>query len=221
MRVRFAQSLVACFVLAFVTLTSGTARAAVITLEFSGTYDTGGNVIFGESGAAVPFSYLLTYDTALDTNNVFIAAGTDLGGNPALHDFYGYSGSGIVSSSFTFGTQTWTAADINPRIVGGFAADFFLDTDLAVAIPTRSALTLERSGVGTLTLGVPALGGSGVFLRTVSEIQDSALGTTALAPMQITAVPVSTPVPEPTSIALLATGLGAFVFHRRRASRNT
>ena len=85
-------------------------------------------------------------DTALNTSSVFVPAGGSLGGTPAGHDFYGYSGSGIVDTNLTFGTQTWTAADLTPTtIVTGVTAGFFADTDLAVAAPTNIVIAFATS----------------------------------------------------------------------------
>src|SRR5437879_850260 len=76
-------------------LVAGSAQAALVTLSFSGTYDTGGGTVFGLSGAAVPYNFQITYDTTLNTNTFFFATGASLGGETTTHEWHGYSASGI------------------------------------------------------------------------------------------------------------------------------
>jgi hypothetical protein len=90
-------------------------QADVISLEFSGTYDTNGQTVFGLSGSAVPFDYTMTYDTSFNTNSLIIPAGAIIDGFTFGDSFYGYSASGITALNLTFGSQTWTAADIIRR----------------------------------------------------------------------------------------------------------
>jgi hypothetical protein len=110
MGVTFVRGILALPVVALLLLAPASpARAAILTLEFTGTYDTGNETLFGLSGPAVPFAFSLTYDTSLDTNTVFCAAGTTTAhGNTLLEDFYGYSKSGIIASTLTFGSHSWT-----------------------------------------------------------------------------------------------------------------
>ena len=209
MRLRFPQLLVASFVVACVVAPAATARAAVITVDFSGTYDTHGDNVFGESGSAVPFHYSLTYDTAADTNTVFVAAGTLLpNGLTAQHDFYGYSASGIVATMLTFGTQTWTVAGLEPKSLGGgLSADLFFDTDLALAMPTRSAMSFASPN-GTLTLGFLSSNATDLFIRMRTDIAGAAR---ADGDLQIGAPTV----PEPMAFTLLAIGLGGMALRRK------
>jgi hypothetical protein len=84
------------------------ARAAIVTLDFTGTYDTGDDTVFGLSGPALPFFFSLTYDTSLDTNTAFGAAGIMPDGTvPLLDNVYGYSRSGIIDSTLVFGSGSW------------------------------------------------------------------------------------------------------------------
>src|SRR6476660_9854499 len=76
---------------AAVLLFAPSAARAAVTLTFSGTCEVFGNSVYGLSGDAVPFSYQMTYDPALDTNNSYFPTGAMLGDYPAAHEFYGYS----------------------------------------------------------------------------------------------------------------------------------
>lgn len=95
MGMTFVRRILPLPVVALLVLASAApARAAIFTLEFSGTFDTNGETMFALSGSAVPFFFSLTYDTSLDTNTTFGAAGSTFNGRTLLDDFYGYSRSG-------------------------------------------------------------------------------------------------------------------------------
>jgi hypothetical protein len=90
--------LTAAAVLTLMSLVSARAtEASIITLDFTGTYDTGTTTIFGQTGSAVPFSYSITYDTSLAPIVNFLAAGSSVGGATVVDDLYGYSKSGITA----------------------------------------------------------------------------------------------------------------------------
>jgi hypothetical protein len=177
-------------------------QANVVQLSFSGTYDTHGGTIFGLSGPAVPFSYELTYDTSLDTNPLFFPIGASLGGDTTAHPWYGYSASGITATSLTFGTQTWTVADLQPRNPAvGVSADLWFDTDLSVAAPTRCWMEFDQS-LRYLTIGQGASASGCIFMLPSSDLSDFAAG-----PMPVDSSDLSIQVvPEPGTLALLAVG---------------
>lgn len=142
------------------------AGAVPYQLTFSGTYTMSTvfpptDSLFGVTDVPASFTYTIIYDTAFDTNTYYFPVGSMLGGKKVLEPFYGYSASGILAANLTFGTQTWTAADVvwlNPSSTEG--AELWFDTDLDVATPTQSWIRF-RSGTANVELGSCALLGLG------------------------------------------------------------
>ena len=199
-------------------LVVGTARAELVTLTFSGTYDTDGRTVFGVSGADVPYTFEITYNTALDTNPLFFGTGVALGSYTTTHPWYGYSASGVTATSLTFGSQTWTAGDLSPQVApGGYEADLWFDADIGIATPTRSWISFAGGSPGSGDLN---LGGAGVGINTVEMYQDSSVlefdyfSTGYSSRMTISVLAV----PEPSTYAMALAGLacGGFSMWRRR-----
>src|SRR5687768_8010561 len=88
-----------------VVLCATSAAQATVTLTFSGTYQTASGSPFGVAGPTAPFSFQLTYDPALDTNTEFFPTGAALDSLTTVHEWHGYSESGITATNFTFGTK--------------------------------------------------------------------------------------------------------------------
>jgi hypothetical protein len=173
-------------------------QGATVQLSFSGTYDTDGATVFGLSGPAVPYSFGITYDTALDTNPFFFPTGATLGSDITTHPWYGYSASGITGTSLTFGTKTWTAAALSPRIPAiGVSADLWLDADISASQPTLCWALL--SGGGTLQLGAGQSAFGNIFMAPVSRVAEPGVfppeGNSSNLSVQA--------VPEPCGVALL------------------
>jgi len=155
---------------------TSSAEAAVVTLSFDGNYDLSFDSVFGQRGAAVPFHYDIVYDTSLDTNTYFFPSGVLLGGDTTIREWYGYSASGVVSTNLTFGTQTWTAADLVARIPAvGVSADLWFSADISVATPALCWIFFDGGapGRGILQLGGGAADGTNIFMEDRSNIEDS------------------------------------------------
>jgi hypothetical protein len=201
--------------------------AEVVKLSFSGTYDTEGTTVFGLSGAAVPYHYEITYDTSLDTNTSFFDTGETIPvfvieNADTTHQWYGYSPSGILSSSLTFGTKTWTEGQLLSLLLGRgpAAAELWFDTNISVATPTRTAITLgttKSGGILHLGRGVVDHDTATIFLRQDSMVTQfdslgAVLGNGHSSLMAIERMLV----PEPSGLAIL---LFALTFVSCRYSR--
>jgi len=226
---RFVQNRFLCFAVALLIVSPAinSVQADVISLEFSGTYDTFGQTVFGLSGSAVPFDYTMTYDTSLNTSSLIIPAGAIIDGYTFADSFYGYSASGITALNLTFGSQTWTAADIVPRDpVGGYSADIWFNTDLSTATPTRTWIIASIFSPDPLArcyylcelqIGGAFSGFGGVVMfDTRSFINDG-----LLLPGISSKVVISS-VPEPKTSVMMMTALGllGLVGGRRGPDRN-
>ncbi|MGJ3242760.1 MAG: PEP-CTERM sorting domain-containing protein [Opitutales bacterium] len=188
--------------------------ASVVNLTFTGTVDTDSETVFGETGSAVPFSFSMTYDTSLDTNTTFVAQGDNMGSSTLENDFYGYSASGITAVDLSFGTGSWASGDLNARIPeAGFNADFWADTDLAIATPTRVWIYFSN-GDGVLELGGGS-GGGGTLRMDAGEIsiEDDAGDSSGFS----SNLSIGTAaIPEPRTYAVMAGLLVLGLAMRRR-----
>jgi hypothetical protein len=185
--------------------------AEIVTLEFSGIYELGAANVFGETGAA-PFLYSIKYDTALNTNTEFFDTGAIIEGAQTTHPWHGYSAAGIIDSSLTFGTKTFSPGSIQTLVVPpGASADLWFDTDISLAAPTRSWIYFF-DGEGSLQLGSGLIDGTDIYFAPISLLGDNS-GFSVVSPtLSIVAIP------EPASASLL--GIAATLASTRRGRRD-
>ncbi len=187
-----------------------TSNAAIEELEFSGTYiEPWNQVVQGN------FNYSLTYDTSLDTNTEFYAAGQTIGTRTTTHEWYGYSDSGVTDMDVTFDSRSWLASDFAGLYMSNNAtANLWFDTDIAVATPTRMWVALSNTDTQLLELGGSSTNGSSVWLDVGSSIEDL-MGTYFVYTESLSIS--SQIVPEPTTLSLLAVGGLALLRRKQRA----
>ena len=226
---RSVQNRFLCFAVALLIVSPAinSVQADVISLAFSGTYDTFGQTVFGLSGSAVPFDYTMTYDTSLNTSSLIIPAGAIIDGYTYADSFYGYSVSGITALNLTFGSQTWTAADIIPRDpAGGYSADIWFNTDLSTATPTRTWLFAEISSPDPLDpcyyLCELQIGGAFSGFENVVMFDTRSFIDDGLSSPGVSSKVVISSVPEPKTSVMMITALGllGLVGGRRGPDRN-
>lgn len=209
---------------AVMLLGGASAQAAVYDLNISGTYDTAGNVVMGMQGSAVPFSYTLRLDTSLAADPVYLAAG-----NFTNHDWYGYSSDAIVSSSLSFGNQSWDVnniLDVAPLGQHGIydSAHIWLNNQIGQN-PNSAYMTIAKftgAEFYQLQIGKLNISQSGTSLEngsTLTESVDFENNVFVYANsnnISITPVIVPSPVPEAEQYLMLAGGLMALGLRLRR-----
>ena len=211
-------------------LVAAPARAAIVTITFTGTYD---NLTFmavsnfagwSTSGlTSIPFSYSLTYDTSLnDPNATRVTAGSVIGSNGwvASHDMYGYTLGGLLSVNKTLGNLTWGAADLMGQTpYAGAVGDFWFDADISQATPTRSWVFFLNSSSHFSNLGQGLLNTSGGVDYYLFSQEAKILKTGGMSQADVrTSSPmtITSSIPEPSAFAMLAIGLAGISLMRRK-----
>lgn len=199
-----------------------------VRVTFSGTYtnvQAPGDVVFGISALPAPFAYSITYDTSLNTSPFALLAGTTHNGHVLGDNFIGYSASGIIATSFTFGSKTWTAGALSPRGIDPTTlADFWLNADISSATPTAGWLYLIDLN-GSLSLGGAVDLAGTILFHGGSDIDEFGLDFPGFTTTTVTLTRVdlpSTPDAGETAI-LIAIGLSLlsaanWVHPRRRGT---
>ena len=205
------------------------ARAAIVTLTFTGTYDNltfqGVSTFAGWSTSdltSIPFSYSLTYDTSLNASNAsVVTAGSVVGlyNHVASHDMYGYTSSGLLSVTKTLGNLSWSVADLNPITpFGGAVGDLWFDVDISQATPTKSWVEFGDSGNPASyfsNIGQGMVNPNYLLFEPSTRIERT--DGMRWENVRTTSAPsITSSVPEPSALSLLAVGLGVVLRRRRR-----
>lgn len=200
-------------------------KAEIVTISFTGTYDNltfmGVSTFAGwpTSGlTSIPFSYSLTYDTSLNASNAsVVTAGSTLPGgtDTAAHDMYGYMSAGLLSLNMTVGNLSWNVGQLSSLQSGPFAGavgDLWFDTDISQAAPTRAWIIFQSSYSNRLGQGMNNSGS--VSFDNVASINRA--GGMSMEFLETTSpFSITSSVPEPSALSLLALGLGGLAILRR------
>jgi hypothetical protein len=199
-------ALLACaFAVGFAS--SASALTIPLNVEFdNGTIGNYGSVDVTESGGDLDFSVSL--------------AGTILGAGADLHEFYFNllgTFTGVTISDTNAPNTAYTLA-LNPTVAGGAGSSFEYGVNFGdgAGPPGNNVLELATFTISAneaLTLAAlnqtSSTAGSGVTVNVAAHVQGTSLpGADSET--------VGGVVPEPGTFALLATGLGALAFARRR-----
>lgn len=207
------------------------AKAAVVTLTFTGTYNNltfmGVTSFAGWSTnglTSIPFSYSLTYDTSLNASNAsVVTAGSTLPGgtDTAAHDMYGYMSAGLLSLNMTVGNLSWNVGQLSSLQSGPFAGavgDLWFDTDISQAAPTRAWIAFQSSYSNRLGQGMNNSGS--VSFDNVASINRA--GGMSMEFLETTSpFSITSSVPEPSALSLLAVGLAGLGLIRWKRELNT
>lgn len=184
-------------------------RGQTVTYTISGSFTTVPGNTLGLVTAPTAFSGTMTINLAANTSSFHVAAGDTLDGQPAAHDFYGFSSSSIVSMSFTTGSITWTQADLDPM---RGEADFLASTNLTTA-PVYVGIAFKDGDDNSFSIGTYSVGLTQSSLDNALHAYDSGTGNDALGTYSVSAVP------EPSTYAAIFGAmvlLGTMGWKRRR-----
>ncbi|MEZ5328002.1 MAG: PEP-CTERM sorting domain-containing protein [Verrucomicrobiales bacterium] len=160
---------------------------------------TGGDSIFGGDGTASPDTYVFSYTPGLDVDNLTLAAGTDLNGTDSASAIVGGT-SGIYNIYATWPTSA--------NVSGG-------DTTFSL---THDGGTLtssfDQNAIGDVWVNL----GQATFTtgNTYSLEQTSVSNTFVSMRGAAVMFEAASPVPEPSTAALLLGSLTACALRRRR-----
>lgn len=132
--------------------------AQVVTYYVTGTVDDillgkGEDVsLFGVRTAPAVLHAALTFDLTAHPHVGFVPTGGTLDGRVAARDFYVFPMATLVAATVTFGTQTWTVADLEVDAVGATEFGLLADTALTT-VPSHLVLSFRDASNNVLVLG--------------------------------------------------------------------
>jgi len=193
-------------------LSSSVVSAAPLALTYSGTFNTLTESVFGTS-QNYEFSTTFFIESTASPVDTLVSGSTT---------FYGYAADAISGLAATFGDHTFTDL-LTSVIAPGHSAAIYFDAPLASG-SVSNFFVRAVDGAGSLSLGslncdegvceYTAYGLAQQASGGVSAAYDTALTATPTSP------PVSAPVPEPETLALMFAGLGLVgLFASRRAGK--
>jgi|GEM_PF-2812630 len=191
-------------------LSSAAASAAPLALTFSGTFNTVERPVFGTT---LNYDFTTTFFIESTANPV----DTLVSGSST---FYGYSADAISGFAATFGDHTFTEL-LTSTIAAGHSAAIYFDSPLSSGNITNFFVRATDSA-GSISLGsLDCSEGPCDYTRYGYVVQASGGVSAAYDSALTVTVPVSPPVPEPETWALMFAGLGLVgAVARRRTGRN-
>jgi hypothetical protein len=160
---------------------------------------------FGTFGLSAPTSVDVTFQ--IDDSLAPVVIIPPSPGNFAT-PLYGYDRSAISVLSVSFGTGTWTDADLQSRVpVVGFAADVWFDGPLADGATPNTWMYLAN-GLGSIQFGGGACGFP-CFLVSSADVSGDGGGFAFGLALSVSISAVQTAIPAPTPLVIFGLGIAA------------
>ncbi|MET0349371.1 MAG: PEPxxWA-CTERM sorting domain-containing protein, partial [Rhizobacter sp.] len=192
-------------------LSSMGASAAPLALSYSGTFNNLTGPVFGTT-TNYEFSTSFFIESTASPVDTLVSGATT---------FYGYGADAISGFAATFGDHTFTEL-LTSVIAPGHAAAIYFDAPLTSG-NVSNFFVRALDGAGSLSLGSLNCDEGTCEYTAYGLAQQAAGGVSAAYDTALTVtVPVSPPVPEPETWALMFAGLGLVgAAARRRAAGRT